>query len=185
MRHQNDTIAWRTTCLLVLSASALLSGCGSTVLDNAEVQTETQTDESWPKTALLRTSFENDTMSDVHLGDGSLLSEGGDLELRRGKVLSLSAANDNGMCEKGIYDSLAEVPTHVYECPRHFYSAWSGAAYLNAQTPTTANEPFTIGLGLLAWDQNETRLYRVFVANGAYGEDGIATATIEYEPVDQ
>lgn len=123
--------------------------------------------------------------SGVRFSDGSLLGpDDADLFMNQARVISLASKGAESLCEKGVFDSIDDIPTTVDECPANTSGAWNARIYLSASTNHTTSESNRIGVGLLAWNTNHTALYKLLVVGDSYDFEGVSTVTFDYERVD-
>lgn len=183
--------------LLALATGSSLVACGSEVVDAStggdsassstgagSSSTSTGTmGPMWPKRITLLSSFAADQSDGVQLSDGVTVVGEGDLSLTTSKVLSVRSPTPDSVCEKGKFEALGDVPTEIDSCPGALSGTWEKFAYLSATTLHTTEESYVIGLGLLLRSKEHTALYRARVVGDSYDAQGMATATIDYEPV--
>ncbi|MEP7120113.1 MAG: hypothetical protein ABJE95_04345 [Byssovorax sp.] len=191
---------WISPKLLVtLAIGALLAGCGSEVVDvptdgasassssgagSSSSSTGTGTlGTTWPKRVTLLSSFAADASDGVQLADGITVPGPGDLSLYTGKVLSISSATPDSVCNKGTFDALSDIPIELDTCAADFYKGWTNYAYLSAASVHTTEQSYAIGLGLLLRDKEHTAVYRARVVGDSFDAEGMSTATFDYEPV--
>ena len=137
----------------------------------------------WPKRVVLRADPGDSDSDGLRLENGSTVAGDGDLRLGVGYVMSLRSSRPAAVCDKGVYATLAEVPTDTDSCPGDSTGAWMGFVYLSATTNHTTEEATSAGLGFLVRAAEADVLYRGWVVGDAYGASG-ASVTFDYEPVE-
>lgn len=150
---------------------------------NDEAPTAADAGITWPQRGVLTFSHNLSENPGIRLADGSAVVDGPDLDFYQSRVLSISTPNGERICAKGTFDTLGEIPTNTDDCPGSSQGAWSSRTYLSASTTHSTYESTSAGQGLLVWDRSETTLYRLRIIGDSYDEQGISTATFDYEPV--
>jgi hypothetical protein len=152
------------------------TGCGSG--SSSDVAHPT-----WPKQVTLQTrqSVSVNGEDGVRLSDGVIAMGQGDFNLAVTMVLSLRSPTPESFCEKGKVSSLADVPTELGACSPGVQ--WTPGLMLSGSSVHKSEESYMIGLGALVRDASHQSLYRLRILGDSYNEQGLATATFEYEPV--
>ena len=135
----------------------------------------------WPRRVTLSHRLGEPSES-LRLADGTIVPAPADLDFNQGKVLSLRTPAGDGICEKGVFASLAAVPVDGGTCPASKTKGWTPLLYLSAASIHRPEESQVGGASMLVRDAGGGTLYRARMISDSY-EVGLATATLEYEPV--
>ena len=137
-----------------------------------------------PARVVLTHTFEDPSASGVRLSDATFTGpEGADIFMNQAQVLSLGVFSGNSLCEKGIFDSIEDIPVSLDDCPASGSGAWTPRVYLSASTNHATAESERIGLGILAWNADRTALYKLLIVGDSYNAQGVSTVTFDYERV--
>jgi hypothetical protein len=162
--------------------TVVLAGCGGTTRDapSASQGTGGGGSVTWPQRVVLHTtSFEGEGL---RLADATVLGSGAgarDLWMDQSKVASLGHATPESFCEKGTFDTLAEVPIDD-ACAS---DTWTSRLHLSAATVHTNEDSYYIGLSALVKDASHTETYRLRILGDEYDAEGDSSVTFEYELV--
>lgn len=132
--------------------------------------------EATPRTITLLIPEVGGVSEGLELATGEQVDGSGDLRLNQGYVLSLSSPLEDGICGKGEYASLGEIPVDTENCLPD--GGWSTIFYLGGAMIHTEAESTVTGQGMLVWDA--TRMYRLRMLSDSYSPETGTTATFEY-----
>lgn len=113
----------------------------------------------------------------LRLADGTLVSEGGDVQLFETMVVSLRTPSPESMCPKGTFASLDAVPTGAAECPHG--GGWNIAWTLGG---STLGIDQWIGAAALVRDASHSTTYRLRVVGDSLDGSGVKL-TFDYAPI--
>lgn len=113
----------------------------------------------------------------LRLADGTLVSEGGDVQLFETMVVSLRTPSPESFCSKGTFASLDAVPTGGAECLHG--AGWNIAWVLGGSTLGTDQWS---GSSTLVRDASHSTTYRLRVVGDSLDASGVEL-TFDYAPI--
>ena len=153
----------------------LLVACGNAVDSEQIAETPVSA-----RTITLTTTFGATDHADLVLTTGELVAEG-DVRLNQTRILSLTTLLPDGVCEKGTYETIEEIPTDLESCPGSAANDWGPILYLGGASIHDESAS-TVG-GLSALVRDDTTVYRLRMISDSYSSDTVSTATFSYIPV--
>tara|TARA_R110002096_G_scaffold16898_9_gene57953 strand:+ start:76057 stop:76623 length:567 start_codon:yes stop_codon:yes gene_type:complete len=164
-----------------LLAASLSAGCGGSASESPDAGGLLRCE---PARVVLTHTFEDPSASGVRFSDATLTGpEDADIFMNQAQVLSLGMFSGNSLCEKGIFESIEDIPLNLDDCPASGSGEWTPRVYLSASTIHATPESERIGLGILAWNADRTALYKLLVVGDSYNTQGVSTVSFDYERV--